>query len=319
MQDQKDLLVGVDKIELGPWRVNLHPQSLQVSPLEQNELLKYAQDWSKIFPNDPLTFAQKTWGVPSVIIRFDYSFVDGKVYVYEIEDRPTFLAVLPLYSEQFREKFTTCVDNIRLETGRPVVMVVAPSRLENSDDVLHSLLTTPIFDGVYQNIDEVPEDALVIVRSERTESEYYHFEPRSLSTISKEGWKGYGVHLGLWEEINESNVDYSLPFALKPEFGCRSDNIFLFHPKRNTVNKKGFSTRTAIERAISENVVKYIQPYHSPEKHDFLGDKHLLIRRVYFGFDPKGMEFKCLGGVYMARDCAKVHGASDTTTGLMLV
>jgi hypothetical protein len=311
--------LGLNKVSFGPWNLNLHSKTLIVSENEKRVLLAYLSDWAKVYPKDPETLVQKNFAVPSVIVRFDYVVSDQGVHVYEIEDRPALIPIGSIINPQFGEKIRICIDKIRKNLGRPVSVVVSPSRFENSDDLLHHLLPTPIFDGVYSKIEDVPHDHVLIVRSERDEEEYYQFEDRSLSTVSEEGWKGYGVLLGLWKKIYQPDVDFDSSFVVKPNYGCRSDNVHLFHPNRKSKGKHGFSTRGAVTKAIEEAKVHYIQEYFEPEHHDFLPEDFYLIRRVYFGFDVEINQYECIGGVYMARTCAKVHGASDTVTGSILV
>jgi|GEM_PF-1313147 len=312
--------IGTEELALGPWKLQIHRENLIVSETEKEVLSDVALRWAKIFPNDPKTLSHEAFSVPSVLIRFDYVVVDGTISIYEVEDRPAFLAIGSLINWQFGEKLADCIDGIRKHLCRPVSILVSPSRLHNSDDLLFCKeVPLPIFDGVASDIAELPADAALIVRSDRHESDYWHLEPRSLSTVSKEGWKGYGVPLGLWEPVSPEGVDYNSAFVVKPEYGCRSSDVLLFHPERNSKGKYGFSTRTAIQNAVDTGRVKYVQPYAEPEHHDFLGQNYFLIRRVYFGFDPASGTYACLGGVYMARTCAKVHGSSDAVTGCVMV
>ena len=317
MKHTVSMIPGVISKTFGAWELNFHSQDLAVSDYESNTLLELLNKWTKVFPLKPETLCQKEFGVPSVLTRFDYVMIDGKVCVYEIEDRPAFMCIGALVNEQFRQKLTSCFQEIRQHFNAPIYMLVAPSRFKNSDDLLHDSFKIPIFDGVYTD-PELVKDGIVFVRSDREESAYYKYEHKSLSTISQEGWKGYGVPMGLWSNITEANVDYTKAFVLKPDFGCRSSNVFLFKPKTKGLNNAGLSTITAIQNAIIQKKVQYIQPYYEPEKVSFLPDNYSLIRRVYFGYSPTG-GYQCLGGVYMSRPCLKVHGASDTITGSMYV
>lgn len=308
-----------ESVSFGPWKLQIHQQALQLEEFEKRELSALALRWAAIFPIDPLTLAQAAFGVPSVLIRFDYVVSEGRVCVYEIEDRPAFVSIGSLLNPEMHAKTQRCIDRFRQHLNRPIFTFVSPSRFANSDDILHGEFDQRIFDGVTGDLASIPKDAALIVRSERSEAEYWHLESRSLSTVSQEGWKGYGISLGLWKRINEGPLDFANAFVLKPEFGCRSEGVYLYHPDRKSKGKYGFSTRTAVQNAVDEGRARYIQPYAEPEHHEFLGRENCLIRRVYFGFDPTCGQYECLGGVYMARPCVKVHGATDTITGNIIL
>ena len=204
------------------------------------------------------------------------------------------------------------LDIVREKLDCKISVFVSPSRVQNSDDLTLQTQPVQLFDNYFSSLSGIANDHALIVRSLRNEQEYWDLEKQSLSTISMEGWKGYGTRLGLWNEISEM-PNFDEAFVLKPDFGCWGNNVYLFHPHKKSGD--GFSTRTKITNAIEQKLVRYIQPYHDPENPDFLGDKYHMIRRVFFGFNPNTAEYESLGGMWMARTSVKVHGASDSISG----
>jgi hypothetical protein len=304
------------QVTLGPWNVYSHAKTICMEKTEIDVLKNMAKYWAHIFPRERNTLALEELNVPSVLIRFDYIVNEDGVHVFEIEDRPMGLYhCASIINETLGPEIKRVFDLIRNKIDRKISVFVSPSRIHNSDDLIHQYCGTKIYDEHFSSLDEIHPHHALIVRSLREEESYWRLESKSLSTVSMEGWKGYGTRLGLWENIN-GEPDFNSSFVIKPEFGCRGENVYLFTPK--TKSADGFSTRTKILNVIRDGKVQYIQPYHKPEKHDFLGEKYHMIRRVYFGWNPIVNEYDCLGGMWMARTSVKVHGASDAISGAIV-
>ena len=307
----------VTQMTMGPWEINCHPQKLILQNEEISFLKENANSWSSAFPKERKNLALEKYNVPSVLIRFDYATTDsGKHVIYEVEDRPMGMAQLvlinPLAGENIQKVFGLLKNNL----GMDISIFVAPSRIDNSDDMLLQTSKYPLFDNFFSDQNKIgPNDAL-IVRSLRDENEYWGLEQKSLATISMEGWKGYGLKMGLWKEVTPE-IDFSVPFVLKPEYGCRGENVYFFHPEKQPGG--GFSTKTKIKDVIDKQLVQYIQDYHAPERPSFLNNDYYMIKRVFMVFNPVSFEFECVGGIWMARNSIKVHGSSDAISGAIIV
>jgi len=190
----------------------------------------------------------------------------------------------------------------------------------NSDDYVWTqrIKNFTDFRVVLGEIPRNPETHLWLVRSLRSESKYYSLSPYSLSTIEFEGDKSYGVNMGLWKVIESADaIDWSIPFVVKPDSGCRCENVHLFKPGQSN---HGFSTRSKITKAIEQKEVKYIQPYFATEKHQFLPEGYQLIRRCYAVYSVEQQKYQIIGGIWEARPkCHKIHGASDAVCGPLVL
>ena len=310
MQDQ-----SIRAITVGPWEISVHQKEIKIADWEHRQLLQKAAEWATVFPREEATLAWQAFGVPSVLIRFDYIVEGDAIRIYEIEERPAGLAMTRIIDPHFRSIFAEWTAEVEQALGKRISIFVAPSRLETSDDMIIAQDNDHPFRTISSVRSDINGSDALFVRSYRNEREYYDLAERSLSTIKEEGYKGYGVQMGLWKKI-DGTIDLDQAFALKPKYGSRCEEVYLYSGKRPG---NGFSTKTKVLNAIESGAVSYVQPFHKPEEPDFLDSGHSMIRRVYLGFDPILNSFRCLGGMWMARKCVKVHGASDTISGVIHV
>lgn len=301
--------------QIGSWKMNEHSHVIHMRGDEVATLAGFLPVWRALFPWQN-NLAERYFGVPSTVIRFDYVMRDGKPQVYEIEERPAGLGVSSILNPGFLTRLLPYVREQEKEVNAPWAIFVSSLRDGSSDDdVFAKAANIPIYRG------PVSEQQLAshawYVRAKRHERDVAaQFTLRSLSSIAHEGDKSYGVGLGFWGKINSSFVpDFSVPFAVKPASGSRFEEVLLFNPSKK--DGAGFATKTKILEAIRSGRVQFMQPFHPPEEASHLGDEYRLIRRAYFVWSPKEKRYVSLGGLWMATPTSRVHGTRDAVSGVL--
>lgn len=303
-------------LNVGPLVVNSTRATVSVTATEINDLRERLPRWARAYARTEETFAWGTFRVPSVIARFDYSVNQqtGMVNVYEIEDRPFGMALTTMLAPSFAENIREIVSALKEKTQRPVGVYVAPDRVGNTDDM--TLKEMNIFDYVVDSVSDAPKDTLLWVRAERTDESVKNLAHRSISTISSEGNKAYGVEMGMWEHAGRQ-VDFDQPFVLKPHSGCRCQGVEIWHPSPPK-GIGGFATRTRVTRALESGTAAYVQPFYEPEQCAHLPGAW-MVRRLFFGFNALTAQWNPLGGMWIGRKNAKLHGSMDSVTGPLVL
>jgi hypothetical protein len=246
------------------------------------------------------------WGVPSVLVRIDSAVTEGRLGIYEIEERPAGLGIACFVNPEFKVRFHSWLKSYEWN----MAVVISHRRANHDDWVWTSEFGVPLFNG--KSCPPVPENNALLVRAEPEEEEYWPFASRALFPIRLKGWKGYGLRLALWEPIPEdlNLLPWDEGFALKPYQGSKMRDVLLWHPSK----APGIATRTKVENMIKSGRVAYWQRWIPPEQHSFIPTNYYLIRRIYFAYSPdQGWIY--LGGLWNARPNLRIHGASDAVFG----
>jgi hypothetical protein len=196
----------VKTFTVGNWKIRILPIEVPIYASEKSQLESLANQWPVAFNPKHANWMTDVFGVPSVVIRVDYTVsFEGKVNVYEIEDRPAGFEIDALASAKAFQAFVETLRNISGYANKPLGICVSQERMFNSDDFFwvqrfkdFDLLDVRM---VFGEVPTNPEDTIWFVRTLRDEKEYYAMSPYSLTTIEYEGDKSYGVKLGLWSEI----------------------------------------------------------------------------------------------------------------------
>lgn len=295
---------------IGNWKFEVDGKNtLYLSGQHRSQVEKLLTAWEREFPWED-TWVRNQTGKPSLIVRLDLSVqADGSLGIYEIEERPGGIGICCSLNSNFRTQFSALAEKWRSNFG-PITVVVSHRRISVDDVVLKDLAGIQIVKGLPSG--EV-QNRLFLVRAEPEEEEYWDLARRSISSVKTKGDKRYGQALGLWEPIPNDlrQLPWDRGFALKPKQGSKTRGLYLWHPSKF----KGTSTRTRIERMLESRSVHYVQNWIQPETHNFLPEKHFLIRRVFWGWDPEENNWTYLGGMWNARPNTIVHGATDTIHG----
>ena len=306
---------------INSWEVRVLPCKLSMSSMEVHILERYAMDWVNAFNPKHKNYFRLEFNAPSSIIRFDYVLdSDGIPKIFEIEDRPAGFEVMAISNNEAFDLFTDSLLSYSDYSGKSIGICVSQGRMYNSDDYfwVQRVLSKHNFRMVLGDIPSDTENYLWLVRSLRNETQYYDLFPNSLSTIEYEGDKSYGVKMGLWNKIEGiEDINWNESFVVKPDAGCRCENVHLFSPERST---GGYSTKTKITNAVLNKEVSFIQPLFLPESVDFLPNNYSLIRRCYAVYSISDNKYKIIGGQWEARPkCHKIHGAIDAICGPLVI
>ena len=314
-------IASAERMQFGPWSILRHNVPLIMSSVEVKSLLNFAIKWQRLaqgsFLEERQTYVQSNFGLSSIVIRYDYTVINGKINIYEIEERPA-LAVGMWSNPDIKSGIVNIFSELEQYSGKQVKVLVSNQRKENTDDWLLPELTNNLISVEHhQNSPCNCDNALYYVRSHRTEKDYWSLADRSVSTIKSEGNKSYGLRLGLWNKVDNFNeLDFEKEFALKPLSGSRCEEILFWSPNKNL---RGRSTRTKIENFFNHNDLGgYVQELIIPESTDFLPENFRLLRRTYLTYSPLTLNWKVLGGVWIGADNIKIHGSSKSFSGVIL-
>lgn len=290
--------MSIATIQVRDWQVNTH-HAPQVFPAWATaQALCLLRQWVEVFPREE-TWVQRTYGVPSLFVRFDCFVVaeEQRLVTCEIEDRPGGMGVTTQLNPDFAERLAP------LRAQWPPFRFVASSRPQTMRD-----------DYLWLTEESPDTNSLVLVRAEPDEVEFHHFERRSVSTVTREGDKGYGVALGLWRKVTAATADelfdhHPNGFVLKPLHGSKCKDVEIWKPDRG----HGTSTVTRIKNVLASKGPMFCQPYCPPMGSPIPGEH--MIYRMNFGFSPVQRDFVPLGGMWMSRREVKIHGAGNSTCG----
>lgn len=309
-------------MSIGSWKLdfNGHTEVMSGEAVEQS--IELLSRWERIFPGGN-TYVAREHGVPSLAVRLDCTVdADGKLHVFEVEERPCGFGLTRLCNPAFAER----VDSLR--TRWPEFRWVASDTRPTDDE---------LWLGPALSVSEAHEYSGNLLLRGRPEEEIFHqFEHRAVSSVSCEGDKAYGVALGLWHRIEyvtdgeEGWLTPQLPEAcvLKPLQGTRSRlvKVYMSNAYASALRARGYSVSSRelesarqLEKLVSRQPERamYCQPFILPMQLSHL-PAHNMIYRMFFGFDPSTREWKPLHGVWMALDAFVVHGTNKTITGPLL-
>ena len=281
-------------IVIGPWNISVSEDEIIFPEWAVDNAVNFITRWLRVFPREQ-TWVVRQYAIPSLIIRLDCVIKDGKLVIYEIEDRPAGIGVSILASSVFAEKFK------ELKRLWPKFeAVISPRRNGSDDEVWLSIAKGPV------------NGSLVLVRAEPDEKEFHYLGPKSISTIITEGDKSYGVPLGLWTEVSSADeLSWEKGFVLKPLRGSKCKNVELWSPGKKG---GGISTKSRIIRVLEEQGKMFLQDFVAPMDCPNL-QGFSMIYRFCFGFHPIKNAYVPLGGLWAARPNQKIHGAGDTIFG----
>lgn len=314
----------VKAVRIGVWELQVDGrQRIDLSPNEVNALEGVVNAWEQAFLREKDTWVEQTADKPTLILRVEYALGQDRTLlagnsgkhivqnIFEIEERPAGIGITYANNPQFQQRFNQ-LHQIWKDTYGPMAVVMSGRRGQRYDD---HIWTEGVGAKVVHEADleTLDRQSLLLLRTDPEEKQFHRLSIRSISTVKNKGDKSYGTRMGLWKEISSiENLPWETGFAVKPAAGSKMKDVYLWHPNRKM---EGISTRTKIQKAVSDGLVRYVQPWIAPEQPSFLPPQHYLIRRVFMGYNPQSQRWECLGGMWNARPCVRIHGASDALLG----
>jgi hypothetical protein len=299
------------------WKVNIVEcqNSLSLDRTEIEKIEKWLKKWAAVFPREE-TLAWEQYGVPSLIVRADYTIIGSEVRLYEIEESPAGIGIATRVIPDFEEKLKNL-------GWQKVIVIMAPNRIKGGDD---SLWTEVIDGGDEDEISKIGHCWL----APRLESLPSSLQRKSIWPVKFREKKRYLVELGLAEEWDrktplEQVVNYfankrSAKGIVFKSDGARAEKVKIIPFKTLMKEIERWLEKTGgigIWRfgIIKEEVEKweplYIQPLHPPMKVRYNSIPMYGIFRIFFAFSLKEGKWKPLGGFLNLRKSLLIHGASD--------
>lgn len=285
----------ISVVRVGQWDVNCSKQVRVFSAEAAAQAIGLLAKWQGAFAKEQ-TWVQGKLGIPSLIVRLDCIVRDGKLVVYEVEERPAGVGISSIVNPEFGAEFVKVAS-----TWEPFSVVVSPLRRATDDSLWQKQLP---WDG--------HDSGLVLVRAEPEENAFHIHEPNSVSSLKRKGDKGYGETLGLWRKVKfPDELNWSESFVLKPLQGSKLKDLEIWDPER----RPGSSRREVVEKTLATSPQgMFCQKLFAPMDSG-IPRFPWMIFRVFFGFDRARNEWRALGGNWNARHNLRIHGASDAIFG----
>lgn len=288
-------------ITSGNWTAEYSNKELLLPEIIAKEGKKILKEWTGFFPKED-TWAKNNLEVPSLLVRFDH-YIDekGHMKICEIEEEPAGTGFATVINPQFKKK----LESLKKEWPS-FKLVIAPNWSGNDDALWMEEI----------KLEDWKPPQLVWVKSLPCDTQYHCLENFSVTSLKRKWDKSYGEKMGLWKIVSFADIN-SFPwdkgFVLKPLVGCRSKNIEIWDPKKQT----GYSTRTRIGKTLKSENKMYLQEFITPNTNEQI-DGNILFRTSY-GFNPSAKKWECLGGVWIARKNLRIHGSEDSLWGPLLL
>ncbi len=300
-------------VKAGEYKTQVTDQEFPIRANHIAQIRGTLAKWQGVFPHEP-SWVKNNFGVPSLFVRVDCVVRFEQVRYFEVEDRPNGMGLLAEFVPGFKEKR----DEMRREWP-DFGFVASPRRGKETEDGLW-----------LENVANQP-NRLALVRAEPQEKEFHAFQSRSVSTVTTEGDKWYGWEMDWWEVVTEEfkkPLPFETGFALKPMQGSKCRDVHFHAPlPKLTKQEKRFgrtgiekllaqsnSTIDQIEDAVKRNGQMFCQPFIMPMLSGIPGHE-LMIYRLMFGWSPSQNTWQYIGGCWNARNSLRIHGASDTLFG----
>ncbi len=302
-----------------PWKFPVSDKVEVVGPDVTSSLLKKIEQWAThFFPE--ATWVRNTYGIPSVFGCIDFSLSkDGEINVYEIDERPCGLGMSCIVNPKFKKEIEYWKNSVLRRA-----LVVRGMRA--SDD---EILFGPSI-SLQQALEE-KQFFFVLTRNRPDEPGFHQLRDRSISTITSEGDKSYGLALNLWETAGVVQTgrreqwvleeEPTEPCVFKPRVGKCSHLVKVFFPPhgkvRNIIKHRGeVENSDRIARIIAGQPGRkmYRQAFIEPMSFPHQPGKNCMYR-FFLAYDTRFRRWAPLGGIWMASKNLIIQGSSDTVCG----
>jgi hypothetical protein len=302
-----------------PWQFPVSEQVEKITAETVFHLLHQVEQWGMHFHPES-TWVEDLFFVPSLFVCVDFALSkDGEVGIYEIDERPCGIGLSCTINPAFKKVAEHMRDNVW-----PTIRVVKGMR--TSDD--------EIFFGPAITLQQAfrEKNLFALTRNRPEEKDFIELRDCSVSTVTKEGDKSYGLTLKLWETANVVQEgrrerwtlerEPTAPCVFKPRAGKCSHLVKVFYPRpphgsRGIIKRRGeLESPDRIARIIAERAggQMYCQPFIEPMCFDHQPGKNGMYR-FFFGYDIDSFEWVPLGGVWMASNSLVIQGSPKTVCG----
>lgn len=291
----------IERLDIGGRSMPVSQHTEVVTDEQACRLKPLASLCADNFAHEP-TLVQTEAGLPTYIARLDYTVTDGEPQLYEFEERPSGIGISARVSPEFNSRISEVFKRI----GQ--FSVVLSGNRRATDDTLVGL-------QVITTKEALERDDPLLIRAEPEEDGLEPLVARSISTVLTKGDKSYGERAGMFTAVDrpEELPDRHTGFALKPRQGSKANGVMIYHPKLTA--KPGFRAHRRMLQAVTAKSM-YLQDLHMPID---TGNPEYpnMIYRLFVDFTKGTPEL--IGGCYMARKDAVVHGSLYSVIGKLVV
>jgi hypothetical protein len=247
------------------------------------------------------TWVEEQFAMPSLFARVDHI---GKS-ICEVELRPNGVGVvataLPSLNKRLYEVRARCWHGLK------VVVAASPERTALVDDARAGLTVVRT-----ASLGDLPDDALCIVRADPQESAFVPFQPRSVSPITSDGDRQYGIDV-LWDRFDPTRVDWNVPFVVKGP-GTRSEAVYFWDPA--SMRQESFlKTLPDAELIVQPRFEHAPNPYARVVHENGDVIPYATLHRSFFFFNVRTFQWEHAATCWAACPTPPVHGTPELVLG----
>jgi hypothetical protein len=304
-----------DRLTIGPLELPVSDSVVLLSTNHARQIIELIKSSLSVFPAED-TLVQTALNRPTALARVDCTVGPEGIVPYECEERPAGLGVDHLLNQRHTGQGSIDViqSHITANFGAELIAVHPEGTKSNDDSIVL----------------EVRRDAksingqVVIVRGNPNlfvdETVYQLLASKSVSTIRTEGDKSYTLTTPGFDTKMINGPD-ELPgndhnFVVKTMQGSKTEGVrvYLSPSGKKEHGDRGAITYSRMKRFASEASPLLLEQIKPPVKVEGIGN---MILRVLALVGQENV--RIIGGAYTIRPEMIVHGASNTTAGLIMV
>lgn len=283
------------------------------------------------------TFAQTALGVPTLIGRVDCTIINDEIVPYEFEETPAGQGV----SERIHEAIgSTGIRRVILEHYDAVLgdiprFIVSGARSYGTDDAI--IVGEDKYSFTPNGVSEAGAGEFVFVRTitgdPSSKDPYLPLQSRAIAPLVTEGDKSYLERLGnvmsftSTDELLRDETGDLVSQVVKARFGSMSRGVSLFLTAKDKAIHSGARAVSSsrlindASRFMQVSGGAFIEPFARPFLLESGGRNVSGILRVFVLQGKIGEQAvnRAIGGCFVARPSAIVHGASDAISGAVVL
>lgn len=310
-------------VSFGERTADFSEQTIVLTHQHTDDLSAVIKDCVEGFEATEPTLVQREYGVPSLVVRADFTVTKEGIQVYECEERPAGLGIAHVALKRLDQTglLPGVAHHYGQLTGDLPHVVRHPNAAPNDDGLVFSV-TELAHDGV-------PRGPLLF----RGEPGDLHDHPQrralidnSVSTVTDKGSKRHTVTIENMQAqvaCPDSIPETETSFVIKPTQGSKTHGVYVYlaSADRQIHGKHGTVTYTKAVDAVKNAapgtmLVEGFKPPIPVEMPD--GKVGNLILRAFALVHPNH-RIEVIGGTFVARKEVLVHGASNAINGSLVI
>lgn len=316
---------------------NVYPYSVKMSPSDIDNALYWASSHAELFPRED-NYANAAVGLSGLIVRVEWG--EDPMQPYEVDTEPAGFGMLPHISGNANQM----IAELKQSWGKTLWATMGQERV--ADSVEHFGQPLVIADELGSKVVDVSGILLPFMKTSNGIPNVWR--KRSILPVEHMEEKDYLVDLALARIVKhddpseiqyiEKLIENNQGFMIRPMLGSCATGLAIFAGDLRIDGKKpqGSVTATRARSFLSElqsseqpfmirDVIKpatltsYGIPFEPTPDDTTFGnhDQMTAIKRIYVGFDGKGVAHVIGGMISARRRSLLVHGANDAITVIL--